>query len=146
MAKCISCGLSFDEGVIRDHYRSDFHRYNLKRTAAGLPPVDQSLFETRRKAAEAAIASKAAAEAAEPTHFRCEITGKVFKTRAQFEQHLKSKKFQLAKAKHEEGLAKKASASAEETVRPPPVEPDWESMTVFTHCMFDNEPVDGLEA
>ena len=31
----------------RHHYRSDFHRYNLKRKVVGLPPVTEQLFNEK---------------------------------------------------------------------------------------------------
>ena len=34
-----------DMDELKEHYRSDWHRYNLKRKVAGLPVVGQELFE-----------------------------------------------------------------------------------------------------
>lgn len=37
---CISCHVVFKEANIqREHYRTDWHRYNLKRKVVDLPPV-----------------------------------------------------------------------------------------------------------
>jgi len=36
-----------DSGVMRDHFRSDFHRFNLKRKVAKLPPVSLHLFQQK---------------------------------------------------------------------------------------------------
>ena len=36
---------------LREHYRSDWHRYNLKRKVAGFPPVKLEAFQKRRAAA-----------------------------------------------------------------------------------------------
>ena len=36
------------EAELREHYKSDWHRYNLKRKVAGLPPVTRDWFEARR--------------------------------------------------------------------------------------------------
>lgn len=51
---CRSCNETFDnDGVQREHYRSEWHRYNLKRKVAGLPGVTAAWFEIRRKTLEA---------------------------------------------------------------------------------------------
>lgn len=45
---CIACKLEFtDNTLMRDHYKSDFHRFNLKRKSAGLPSVNQVLFDEK---------------------------------------------------------------------------------------------------
>ena len=37
---CISCHVAFKEANIqREHYKTDWHRYNLKRKVVELPPV-----------------------------------------------------------------------------------------------------------
>lgn len=58
---CIACRLEFtDNGVMREHYKSDFHRFNLKRKAANLPSVSQELFDQK-------VASSAAKESQKGT-------------------------------------------------------------------------------
>lgn len=45
---CNTCGLMFgDASYQRDHMRTDWHRYNLKRRVAQLPPITQELFEEK---------------------------------------------------------------------------------------------------
>lgn len=45
---CISCRVAFREAEIqRLHYKSDWHRYNLKRKVADLPPVTSEEFQRR---------------------------------------------------------------------------------------------------
>lgn len=45
---CVSCGLVFNdvEGQ-RDHMKSEWHRYNLKRRVAQLPPIDEATFSAK---------------------------------------------------------------------------------------------------
>ena len=38
-----------DKEALQEHYRSDFHRYNLKRKVAGLPPVTREWFDARKE-------------------------------------------------------------------------------------------------
>ncbi|CAI6005274.1 unnamed protein product [Closterium sp. NIES-64] len=56
--QCNACNASFDDGPTRNaHYRSDWHRYNLKRKVAGLPGVTEQWFEKRKEAVAAAAAA-----------------------------------------------------------------------------------------
>ncbi|PRW45252.1 zinc finger protein [Chlorella sorokiniana] len=46
---CSTAGAFFDnKDELTEHYRSDFHRYNLKRKIAGLPPVTREWYEVRK--------------------------------------------------------------------------------------------------
>lgn len=46
---CSTAGVAFsDKQSLHEHYRSEWHRYNLKRKVAGLPPVSKEWFEARR--------------------------------------------------------------------------------------------------
>lgn len=45
---CVSCRLSFDEASgQRDHMKSEWHRYNLKRRVAQLPSIDEDTFNSK---------------------------------------------------------------------------------------------------
>ncbi|KAI5889832.1 uncharacterized protein SCHCODRAFT_02635733 [Schizophyllum commune H4-8] len=85
---CMSCSIAFtspDEQ--RAHYRSDHHRYNMKRRVAGLPPVSAAAFNEkvleRRK--ETAIMSS-------PKGSSCEVCGKTYTTENAYRSHINSKK------------------------------------------------------
>lgn len=56
--------------LLGDHYRSDHHRYNMKRRVAGLPPVSAEVFNNKvleRRAETAIMAS--------PKGSTCEVCG-----------------------------------------------------------------------
>ena len=45
---CITCSVQFKEaGGQRDHYKTDWHRYNLKRKVAEMPPIQEQEFKVR---------------------------------------------------------------------------------------------------
>jgi hypothetical protein len=45
---CIACRLMFDSSdAQRDHYKTDYHRFNLKRQVADLPPVSFDAFQKK---------------------------------------------------------------------------------------------------
>ena len=70
---CLSCSqINVLTHTIGEHYRSDHHRYNMKRRVAGLPPVSAALFNQKvleRRAETAIMAS--------PKGSTCEICGYV---------------------------------------------------------------------
>jgi len=90
---CLTCQVVFtDMELHRSHFKSDWHRYNLKRKVADLPSVGASEFEKRRQAheAEAKIAS---GEVKEPGNY-CIACRKHFGNRRAYENHINSKKHQ----------------------------------------------------
>lgn len=45
---CMTCKVSFAEGDLqRDHYKTDWHRYNLKRKVAEMAPVTLEVFRQK---------------------------------------------------------------------------------------------------
>eukprot|EP01125_Pyxidicula_operculata_P000257 TRINITY_DN10336_c0_g1_i1.p1 TRINITY_DN10336_c0_g1~~TRINITY_DN10336_c0_g1_i1.p1 ORF type:complete len:357 (-),score=83.93 TRINITY_DN10336_c0_g1_i1:214-1284(-) len=45
---CIACRMKFDDAeTMRTHYKGDYHRFNLKRKVANLPPVPEHLFNQK---------------------------------------------------------------------------------------------------
>lgn len=85
---CMSCRVAFrDLEVQRQHYKSDWHRYNLKRKAADLPPVTVEEFQKR------VIAQRCKADEDNQTqNLTCKSCRKNFHTQNQYDNHLLSKK------------------------------------------------------
>ncbi|XP_046743076.1 zinc finger protein 622 [Diprion similis] len=80
---CITCRVAFrDLDIQRQHYKSDWHRYNLKRKVADLPPVTSDEFQRR------VIAQRGKEEQS----YNCKACRKSFNTKNQFENHAISKK------------------------------------------------------
>ncbi|KAH6914133.1 cytoplasmic protein [Coprinopsis sp. MPI-PUGE-AT-0042] len=85
---CLSCSIAFlSAEEQRIHYRSDHHRYNMKRRVAGLPPISATLFNQRvlERKAETAITTSAKS-------MTCELCSKVYTTENSYKSHLQSKK------------------------------------------------------
>ncbi|KAI0675003.1 C2H2 type zinc-finger-domain-containing protein [Trametes maxima] len=85
---CLSCTIAFHTAQDqREHYRSDHHRYNMKRRVAGLPPVSAILFNQKvmERRAETAIMTS-------PKGSSCEVCGKSYTTENAYRTHLSSKK------------------------------------------------------
>lgn len=85
---CINCSVRFaDADIQRDHYKTDWHRYNLKRKIALLPPVTAEEFQKR------VIQQRAADEIAQQdTSLYCVKCRKEFSSQNSYDNHLKSKK------------------------------------------------------
>uniref|UniRef100_A0A7E4UQX2 C2H2-type domain-containing protein n=1 Tax=Panagrellus redivivus TaxID=6233 RepID=A0A7E4UQX2_PANRE len=94
---CISCRLVFATSALqRDHYQGEWHRYNIKRQVAGLPPISQEQFEGKVQTfqdAKPAPGSKSAPKAKKENEEEyCPACGKLFKSQNAFNNHLNSKK------------------------------------------------------
>lgn len=91
---CISCRVAFADGEVqRAHYKTDWHRYNLKRKVADMPPVTAENFQERvlaqRAAADQQLTDTAATE-------YCTVCNKRFSSANAYQNHLQSHKHQQA--------------------------------------------------
>lgn len=91
---CISCRVAFADGEVqRAHYRTDWHRYNLKRKVADMPPVTAENFQERvlaqREAAQQQLTDASVTES-------CSVCSKRFSSANAFQNHLQSHKHQQA--------------------------------------------------
>ncbi|NP_001279303.1 zinc finger protein 622 [Callorhinchus milii] len=92
---CITCRVAFaDAEIQRSHYKTDWHRYNLKRKVADMSPVTAENFQERVLAQRAAVEEQNKGTATD-----CVACGKKFATFNAYENHLKSKKHHDAEKK-----------------------------------------------
>ncbi|KIJ67668.1 hypothetical protein HYDPIDRAFT_25147 [Hydnomerulius pinastri MD-312] len=90
---CLSCSIAFTSAEDqRVHYRSDHHRYNMKRRVASLPPVSAAVFNQKvlERRQETAIMSS-------PKGSTCDVCGQVlalktYTTENAYRSHINSKK------------------------------------------------------
>ncbi|KAK2467776.1 hypothetical protein APHAL10511_000071 [Amanita phalloides] len=98
---CLSCSIAFHSAQEqRLHYRSDHHRYNMKRRVATLPPVSASVFNEKvmeRRQETAVVIS--------PKDFACPGCNKVYTTENTYKSHLSSKKHRENESKTNNGHA-----------------------------------------
>ena len=108
---CVTCSVAFySPSEQRDHFRTDLHRYNMKRRVANLTPVSATVFnekvQDRRAALE--VANK------EPENIgRCIACSKSFNSENAYRDHMQSKKH---KEKAQRAAQKPAGAN---TMQPP---------------------------
>lgn len=90
---CASCQVIFETGEQqREHYRSEWHRYNLRRKTGDLPPVTEAVFNQRLSGALSSTKKKEAEEVAAKQSRECLACRKVFASEKSFENHVRSKK------------------------------------------------------
>ncbi|KAJ3030419.1 UNVERIFIED_CONTAM: hypothetical protein HDU68_009123 [Siphonaria sp. JEL0065] len=113
---CLACHVAFrNADNQRDHYRSDWHRYNLKRKVAELPPVSMENFAQRLSAQAAKSSEDAAKQGFIAT---CQVCRKTYSTENGYANHLASKKHKEAQVAWDKAeasgtkLAKQAATPA----------------------------------
>lgn len=85
---CNACNKEFqDEAEQKFHYRSEWHRYNLKRKVAGVPGVTEALFQAR----QSALTEEKNKLNATPMLYSCAPCGKEYRSSKAHAQHLKSR-------------------------------------------------------
>ncbi|XP_063307917.1 cytoplasmic 60S subunit biogenesis factor ZNF622 [Pelobates fuscus] len=100
---CITCRVAFaDPDIQRAHYKTDWHRYNLKRKVADMPPVTAENFQERVMAQRAVVE-----EQGKETATYCTVCSKRFATFNAYENHLKSKKHLELEKKTTRAVTKK---------------------------------------
>lgn len=96
VSTCLTCGVQFTSHVDqREHFKTEWHRYNLKRKVVNMPTISQADFAKL----EMKHSNQNAQEG--PQLFYCCPCGKKVKD-SQWDSHEKSKKHQLALKKAEE--------------------------------------------
>ncbi|KAJ7262316.1 C2H2 type zinc-finger-domain-containing protein [Mycena haematopus] len=116
---CLSCAIAFHTAEDqRTHYRSDHHRYNMKRRVAGLPPVSAETFNQKvlDRRLETAVMSSLKGS-------YCEACNKTYTTENAYRSHINSKKHKDIEAKAKLAPPQVAaeevmSAPVEEVVQP----------------------------
>ncbi|PGH14305.1 hypothetical protein AJ79_03127 [Helicocarpus griseus UAMH5409] len=93
---CNTCQVAFrNSDAQRTHMRSDWHRYNLKRRVASLPPLSSEIFAEKVLTAQAANSAAAAKASFEKTCAACE---KTFYSENAFQNHMASQKHRSREA------------------------------------------------
>ncbi|KAF9105372.1 hypothetical protein BGX27_009656 [Mortierella sp. AM989] len=97
---CLACHVAFKSADIqREHYRSDWHRYNLKRKMVELPPITAEMFAQKVTAKQQQTADAEAAAAAASTSNECKVCRKSYSSENAYQNHLVSKKHKETEAK-----------------------------------------------
>ncbi|ORY40671.1 hypothetical protein BCR33DRAFT_740087 [Rhizoclosmatium globosum] len=123
---CLACHVAFRTAdTQRDHYRSDWHRYNLKRKVAELPPVSSENFALRL---ETQAAKNSQDQAKQGFSATCQCCKKTYSTENGYSNHLASKKHKDAQIAWD-----KAQAEGKNLTRMPQSLAEFIPITILTH-------------
>lgn len=92
----------------REHYKEDWHRYNLKRKVASIPPVTLEEFELRAKEHREQSQNVNRDESQ-----YCKYCSKLFNTKNAFDNHLNSKKHKLSQERYIENKEEEHSGNSD---------------------------------
>ncbi|ERN07326.1 cytoplasmic 60S subunit biogenesis factor REI1 homolog 1 isoform X1 [Amborella trichopoda] len=85
---CNACNTEFeDDAQQKIHYKSEWHRYNLKRKVAGIPGVTEALFQARLSA----LADERTRLDQTRMIYSCALCGKEYRSSKAHAEHLKSR-------------------------------------------------------
>ncbi|CAG8436674.1 6379_t:CDS:2 [Ambispora gerdemannii] len=94
---CLACQVTFPAADLqREHYGTDWHRYNLKRKVAELPPITAELFTQKVLAQQVQNRDN---EAKASFSAACDACGKIYYSENAYSNHLQSNKHKLAEIK-----------------------------------------------
>jgi pre-60S factor REI1 len=100
---CLSCSIGYPNPEDqRAHYRTDLHRYNMKRRVANLPPIRADVFDAKILQQKGDEEKKAGAK-----DDRCQVCQKSFSSSNAYQSHVASKKH-----KENESRLRKMASSA----------------------------------
>ena len=144
---CINCRVAFQSAEAqREHYRSDWHRYNLKRKVAALPPVSAEGFRDRVVAQQSEITTAQATAAAE---HQCATCNKKFNSSSTLETHVSSKKHKdrvLAAEQLAEDVASGKVAAKEEPAMDATPDEAVDEHLELSDCLFCPHRSETLES
>ena len=100
---CFACRVMFDVAdAQRAHYKTDWHRYNLKRKVAELPPVTHGEFQVKVE-----YQTQKKEEKLKDVTKSCTYCSKSFSSSNSYENHLNSKKHkELVEKSENQGAGK----------------------------------------
>ena len=148
MFTCITCRVSFaDSDIQRRHYKTDWHRYNLKRKVAEMPPVTAEVFQQK------VLAQKAEVEAQQQSKTKslhCQLCNKTFSSENAYSNHLSSKKhkdLEANKAKKQGSLITESQFSnnfkRKDSKETDPQNTESENAESLSHNGDDDDDEDG---
>ncbi|KDO30833.1 hypothetical protein SPRG_04734 [Saprolegnia parasitica CBS 223.65] len=150
MLTCTACREEFPTYELqKEHFKLDWHRYNLKRKVVGLPPVTEAQFQARKADGASALAA-APKEAPVDMSYKCHNCGKSFTNTKALDNHKATKKHMAAVKK--DGEEKITSKVLEPVKDDEPVaedeeeDPDANISLKLEDCMFCTQSSESLEA
>lgn len=138
---CVTCRAAFaDPDRQREHYKTDWHRYNLKRKVAEMPPVTGEFFN------EKVLLKRTQMAAQEDTHdLHCQACNKHFRSQNALDSHVRSKKHREMEASAAQTGGSKAGGTVTKTQKSSGVLPTAEAGSGGSDIADDDSDVESWD-
>ena len=147
---CMYVCKSYEE--MKEHYKSEFHKYNLNRVTMNLAPLSYEDYKRKKDFFMKKMEEKKKAEEnlkLKSQNLFCEICSKKFNSSKKLEEHLNSKNHLKNKAKKDEEkkdeISEISTSSKNEVKEPKNKEPEKTTLDDITCCLFCNFKSDNLK-
>ena len=147
---CLYVSKTYEE--MKEHYKSEFHKYNLNRVTMNLTPLSYEDYKRKKDFFMKKMEEKKKAEESlklKSQNLFCEICSKKFNSSKKLEEHLNSKNHLKNKAKKDEEkkdeISEISTSSKNEIKEPKNKEPEKTTLDDITCCLFCNFKSDNLK-
>ena len=145
---CLYVSKTYEE--MKEHYKSEFHKYNLNRVTMNLVPLSYEDYKRKKDFFMKKMEEKKKAEEAlklQTQNLHCEVCSKKFNSSKKFEEHLNSKTHLKHKAKKDEAKnnIEEEISTSNEIKEIKKQEPEKTTMDDITYCLFCNTKSDTLK-
>ena len=149
---CLYVSKTYEE--MKEHYKSEFHKYNLNRVTMNLAPLSFEDYKRKKEFFMKKMEEKKKIEEnlkQHSTNLYCDICNKKFNSRKKLDEHLSSKTHLKNRTKKEEEKKKEdqkekngneISTSSKEIKK---TEPDKTTLDDITICLFCNKKNENLK-
>ena len=146
---CLYVSKTYEE--MKEHYKSEFHKYNLNRVTMNLAPLSFEDYKRKKDFFMKKLEEKQKTEEVlklQTQNLYCDICSKKFNSQKKLEEHLISKTHLKNKAKKEKQKKTKediSTSSTNEIKEAKNQEPEKTTLDDITYCLFCNFKSDNLK-
>ena len=147
---CLYVSKTYEE--MKEHYKSEFHKYNLNRVTMNLAPLSFEDYKRKKDFFMKKLEEKQKTEEVlklQTQNLYCDICSKKFNSQKKLEEHLISKTHLKNKAKKDEQKKTKeediSTSSTNEIKEAKNQEPEKTTLDDITYCLFCNFKSDNLK-
>ena len=147
---CLYVSKTYEE--MKEHYKSEFHKYNLNRVTMNLAPLSYEDYKRKKDFFMKKMEEKKKAEESfklKSQNLFCEICSKKFNSSKKLEEHLNSKNHLKNKTKKEEEkkdeISEISTSSKNEIKEPKNKEPEKTTLDDINCCLFCNFKSENLK-
>ena len=147
---CLYVSKTYEE--MKEHYKSEFHKYNLNRVTMNLAPLSFEDYKRKKDFFMKKLEEKQKSEEVlklQTQNLYCDICSKKFNSQKKLEEHLISKTHLKNKAKKEEQKKTKeediSTSSTNKIKEAKNQEPEKTTLDDITYCLFCNFKSDNLK-